>query len=104
MAKLIQIHFHFNGPFGAQMAAQLKALAESINQEPGFIWKVWTEDAQRQLAGGVYLFADDNSARAYMEKHTARLQAMGVNEVVCELFDVNEPLTAINHGATQRQA
>jgi hypothetical protein len=102
MAKLIQIHFDFSGPFGAQMAAQLKDLAESINQEPGFIWKVWTEDAQRQLAGGVYLFEDDKSARAYVSKHTARLQAMGVNEVVCELFDVNEPLTAINHGITQR--
>lgn len=43
MATLLQLHFSFNGPFGDTMAEQLKPLAESINQEPGFLWKVWTE-------------------------------------------------------------
>ncbi|WP_249545368.1 YdhR family protein, partial [Escherichia coli] len=43
MATLLQLHFAFNGPFGDAMAEQLKPLAESINQEPGFLWKVWTE-------------------------------------------------------------
>ena len=41
--KLVQIHFDFPGPFGAEMSHQLVELAESINQEPGFIWKIWTE-------------------------------------------------------------
>lgn len=36
MATLLQLHFAFNGPFGDAMAEQLKPLAESINQEPGF--------------------------------------------------------------------
>lgn len=35
--KLVQIHFDFHGPFGAEMSSQLVELAESINQEPGFI-------------------------------------------------------------------
>lgn len=39
MATLLQLHFAFNGPFGDAMAEQLKPLAESINQEPGFLWK-----------------------------------------------------------------
>lgn len=39
MATLLQLHFSFNGPFGDAMAEQLKPLAESINQEPGFLWK-----------------------------------------------------------------
>ena len=43
MATLLQLHFAFNGPFDDAMAEQLKPLAESINQEPGFLWKVWTE-------------------------------------------------------------
>lgn len=43
MATLLQLHFAFNGPFGDAMAEQLEPLAESINQEPGFLWKVWTE-------------------------------------------------------------
>ena len=37
MATLLQLHFAFNGPFGDAMAEQLKPLAESINQEPGFV-------------------------------------------------------------------
>ena len=90
MATLLQLHFAFNGPFGDAMAEQLKPLAESINQEPGFLWKVWTE------AGGIYLFTDEKSALAYLEKHTARLKNLGVEEVVAKVFDVNEPLSQIN--------
>lgn len=52
MPKLLQLHFAFTGPFGAEMAEQLRGLAESINQEPGFIWKVWTESEQNKEAEG----------------------------------------------------
>lgn len=54
--KLVQIHFDFHGPFGAEMSNQLVELAESINQEPGFIWKIWTENEANHEAGGIYLF------------------------------------------------
>lgn len=33
--KLVQIHFDFHGPFGAEMSSQLVELAESINQSRG---------------------------------------------------------------------
>lgn len=52
MATLLQLHFAFNGPFGDAMAEQLKPLAESINQEPGFLWKVWTESEKNHEAVG----------------------------------------------------
>ena len=96
--KLVQIHFDFPGPFGAEMSHQLVELAESINQEPGFIWKIWTENAANQEAGGIYLFQDEDSALAYIKKHTARLKHLGVDDVTCKIFDINEPLTKINHG------
>ena len=88
--------YAFNGPFGDAMAEQLKPLAESINQEPGFLWKVWTESEKNHEAGGIYLFTDEKSALAYLEKHTARLKNLGVEEVVAKVFDVNEPLSQIN--------
>ncbi|VED53319.1 Protein ydhR precursor [Raoultella terrigena] len=53
--KLLQLHFAFNGPFGSEMSRQLVELAESINQEPGFIWKIWTESEKNYEAGGIYL-------------------------------------------------
>ena len=96
MATLLQLHFAFNGPFGDEMAEQLKPLAESINQEPGFLWKVWTESEKNHEAGGIYLFTDEKSALAYLDKHTARLKNLGVDEVIANVFDVNEPLSHIN--------
>ena len=57
--KLLQVHFAFSGPFGDEMSTQLAELAQSINQEPGFIWKIWTENRATQEAGGIYLFEDE---------------------------------------------
>lgn len=71
MATLLQLYFFFNGLFGDTMAEQLKLLAELINQELGFLWKVWTESEKNYEAGGIYFFTDEKSAFAYLEKHTA---------------------------------
>ncbi|HAT1684833.1 TPA: monooxygenase [Klebsiella oxytoca] len=96
--KLLQLHFEFHVPFGAEMSRQLVELAESINLEPGFIWKIWTENEANQEAGGIYLFQDEDTALAYVKKHTARLKPLGVERVIFKIFDVNESLTALNHG------
>lgn len=98
MMKLLQVDFEFNGPFGEEMANALVELAESINHEPGMIWKIWTESEVNKLGGGIYLFEDENSAKAYLAMHTTRLQQMGVKEVRGHIFDINQPLTNINHG------
>ncbi|EFQ5943082.1 monooxygenase [Salmonella enterica] len=96
--RYIQIHFNFSGPFGEEMTQQLVGLAESINEEPGFIWKIWTESEKNQQAGGIYLFESEETAQAYIKKHTARLKNLGVDEVTFTLFGVNDALTKINHG------
>ncbi|WP_136246934.1 monooxygenase [Halomonas borealis] len=97
MAKLLQVDFEFNGPFGEEMATAMVELAESINREPGMIWKIWTESEKDQLGGGIYLFEDEASAQVYLEMHTARLQKMGIGEVRGYIFDINQPLSAINN-------
>ena len=99
--KLLQIHFDFNGPFGDNMSDQLVALAESINQEPGFLWKVWTENAQALEAGGVYLFDCEANAQRYMNKHMERLKQFGATNITVKLFDVNAPLTRLNYGQVE---
>lgn len=97
MKKLLQVDFDFTGPFGEEMANALVGLAESINKEPGFIWKIWTENPKDQLGGGIYLFEDEASARSYLKMHSARLKAMGVKEIRGQIFDVNMPLSTINN-------
>lgn len=101
MKKLLQLHFDYNGPVGDEMATQLRELAESINHEPGFIWKMWTENSETKEAGGIYLFENEESALAYLAMHSERLKAFGVEEVISKIFDINPTLTEINHGKLQ---
>ncbi|NOG32472.1 monooxygenase [Halomonas sp. TBZ9] len=100
MSVILQVHFPFNGPFGEEMTNAMTTLAESINHEPGLIWKIWTEDADQQLAGGIYLFDTRINAEAYCEMHTARLGAMGVTGIKAVILDANTALSTINKGPT----
>lgn len=96
--KLLQVDFEYQGTMGEEMSKSLIGLAESINQEEGLIWKIWTESESDKLGGGIYLFKDENSAINYLNMHTARLNSMGVSQVRGIVFDVNKPLTEINQG------
>ncbi len=98
MNKLLQVDFDYTGPFGEEMTNMLTGLAESINHEPGLIWKIWTESEKAKLGGGIYLFDNENSAQAYLEMHAARLKTMGIEEVRGKIFDVNATLSNINNG------
>lgn len=98
MAKLLQIDFKFKGPFGNEMSEALKEIANSIPNEPGFIWKIWTESEKESEAGGIYLFKDYETAEAYLKMHTERLKSFGIEEVNGKIFDVNERLSEITKG------
>ena len=95
MPKLVQVDFPYPGAFGDEMAAQLKDLAESITNEPGFIWKIWTENATDSEAGGIYLFEDEASAQAYITMHTERLNGFGITGIRAKIFDINPALSQI---------
>lgn len=95
MTVLLQIDFPYAGPFGGEMTDAFAELAESIAQEKGLIWKIWTENAQTGESGGIYLFENMVSAEAYLTMHTARLQSFGVQGIRSKLFQVNEDLSRI---------
>lgn len=102
MATLLQVDFPFQGPWGADAVGPLSDLANVIEQAPGLRWKIWTEKKDDGMSGGIYLFDDEASARAYMAEHSARLEAFGITGIRAMFFDVNEGLTAINHGPLSR--
>ena len=45
MAVILQVDFPSQGPFGEEMSQAYQQLAESINQEDGILWKIWTENS-----------------------------------------------------------
>ncbi len=98
MATLLVFEFPMDGPWGDEMAGAFKGLAEDIAGEPGLIWKVWTEAPERKVAGGVYLFEDEASARAYAAKHSERLKGFGITDIDLREYSTNEPLSVITRG------
>lgn len=97
MPCLLQVDFPADGPFGAAMAEAFAELAESINDEPGFRWKIWTENRHASEAGGIYVFDSCEDAQRYLRKHTERLRGFGITGVNGKIFEINTALSAINH-------
>jgi hypothetical protein len=98
MPTLLQIDVPRSGPWGEEMAEAFADLARLIADTPGLRWKVWTENEATGESGGIYLFDDEASARAYLDEHTRRLEGFGITGIRARIFDVNEPLTAITRG------
>ncbi|MPV38043.1 monooxygenase [Georgenia subflava] len=90
---LLYVEFSSDGPFGSDAATAYAELAADIAAEEGLVWKVWTENPQDDKAGGVYLFADEESATRYVEKHTARLGSFGITDATMKLFTANRDLS-----------
>lgn len=98
LVYILQVDFSIEGPFSEDMAHQFSDLAKSINKEPGFLWKIWTENEYSKEAGGIYAFETENDAQNYLTMHSKRLASIGVNEVNAKIFTINETLTKITHG------
>ena len=73
---LVQVDFPHPGPWADEMAVALDGLARSIADEPGFLFKYWTENRAEGHAGGIYAFASRTEAEAYLAMHSERLKAL----------------------------
>lgn len=96
MRTLVQVNFPYSGPWGADMSESMSGLAGSINEEPGFIWKIWIENQAQGTSGGIYLFDTLADAEAYVAMHTERLAGFGITGLQAVYSDVNEPLSTLN--------
>lgn len=98
MAYVLQIDFKMLGPFGDEMAESFSDLAKSINEEEGFMWKIWTESPETNEAGGIYIFETKETAETYLDMHSKRLAGFGIIDINVKIFAINEQLTKITHG------
>ena len=98
MSYILQVDFPYTGPWEQALAEAMEGLARSIADEPGLLWKIWTENEAANEAGGIYLFKDAPSAEAYLAMHTERLTGFGIPHVNGKIFAVNETLSKIDRG------
>lgn len=95
MYFILQVDFPYTGPFGTEMTQAFTDLAHDIANEPGLVWKIWTENPDNTTSGGIYLFDNEQDVHRYLDKHTKRLVSFGIENVRAAVFQTNQPLSQI---------
>lgn len=79
------------------LLAKSREAANVIASVEGLIWKIWVSQAEESEIGGVYLFANRQSAEAYLNHPV--IQAVRLNPAVVsshsQLWDVENSLSAV---------
>lgn len=65
--KILQINLKFSGVSRAQLEEAWLPAAQPIADTPGLRWKIWLVNEEERECGGIYLFDDEASARAFLE-------------------------------------
>jgi hypothetical protein len=106
MAKtVVQIGFRLAVP-SADYERAVAPMAEAIANVDGLEWKIWLLNEAECTAGGVYLFADETAAHAFLAGSlVAQVKdAPIVRDLRAELFGVLEDLTTITRGPVAAEA
>lgn len=102
MPVILQVNFVT--PDRPAQQAQLES-AKAIAQQPGLRWKVWINDEAAQTRGGIYLFDDLKSAKAWGDDILPeRLKARGATNISIRYFDVNEEASLVTHAPLLQRA
>jgi len=97
--SLVEINFKLTVS-GAEYEQAVAPLAQTVADVDGLQWKIWLLNEHVHEAGGVYLFADDASARAFLDSSlVAQVKSAPIlSDFRTAQFDLIDSLTAITHG------
>lgn len=97
--KLLQLNFKFNVS-GTEYEQAVSPLAKEFAGLPGLRWKVWILNEAEKEAGGIYLFDDEASVKAYLEGPLAAQVTShpALSDFSVKQFDVMEDVTEITRG------
>jgi hypothetical protein len=97
--RIMQLNFKFSVS-GAEYEQAVSPLASQFAALDGLRWKIWFINEAEGEAGGIYLFEDEASVKAYLEGPLAA-QVTGhpaLSDFSVKQFDVMENVTAITRG------
>lgn len=95
MAVILQVNYT---PSEAQQQVpeeQKLTAAHHITELSGFKWKVWINNQQANLRGGIYLFENSQTAKAWADQLTPRLEQSGGRDISVTIFDVDTAPSAL---------
>lgn len=102
---IVQINYRFSS--STEEFRQLTSpAAPALAKVPGLLWKVWLLNEARGEAGGVYLFADEMSAQAYLDGPiVAQIQNVPfLGDFEVRVSAIMAPESAITRGPIAAQA
>ena len=87
--QILQVNMNFSIPRADLETAWLGA-TQPIADTPGLLWKVWLMNEEKNEAGGIYLFENEDALRAYVSGPivTALKASPAVSNISAKTFDV----------------
>jgi hypothetical protein len=97
--KIVEINFKFNVP-RADYEQAVSPLANEFAAVDGLQWKIWLMNEEESEAGGVMLFDDEASAKAFLEGPVAAKVTghPALSDFSVKLFDLMKSETFITRG------
>jgi len=99
MKKILQINLKFKVT-RAELEKAFLEVAKPIADVKGLLWKVWLMNEAEKSAGGIYLFKDDASVKAYLKGEiVAGLKSNpALSDIEAKVFDILPQHTKITRG------
>jgi hypothetical protein len=104
-AKILQVNFKFNVPRDAYEQT-VSPMANDFSVVRGCRWKIWLMNEAESEAGGIYLFDNDASLKAFLEGPlVAQVTSHpALSEFSVKQFEVMEGVTKITRGPIEKAA
>jgi len=99
MKKILQINLKFKVTKPELEKAFLE-IAQSVADVKGLLWKVWLVNEAEKSAGGIYLFEDDASVKAYLKGEIVAgiMKHPALSDIEAKVFDIIPKHTKITRG------
>jgi hypothetical protein len=96
---ILQLDFNYTMPV-TEYEGLCQQAAPAIANVEGLLWKIFLLDAERQTAGGQYLFQSRAAAEAYLAGPIiAQLQQHpGIEDLTVRQYDIQEAPTHVTRG------
>jgi hypothetical protein len=103
-ARVMQLNFKFSVS-GAEYEKAVSPLASQFAAVDGLRWKIWMINEEEREAGGIYLFDDEASVKAFLEGPLAAQVTShpALSDFSVKQFDVMENVTAITRGPVEER-
>ena len=90
MGKILQINFNYDTPYEHLSDASLaRKAAKPIADVKGLKWKVWIHNAEEKRLGGIYLFEDEASVKAFLDSEGAKMASSSrLSNFSAKVFDI----------------